>query len=60
VIAVNNKKGFSGWFDNSEKEDVSGQLENLRGDPAVALYLRNAADYRLPTFRPHGTKLGHS
>jgi len=39
---------------------VSGQLENLRGDPAVALYLRNAADYRLPTFRPHGTKLGHS
>ena len=29
-------------------------------DPAVALHLRNAADYRLPTFGPHGTKLGHS
>jgi len=29
-------------------------------DPVVALQLRNAADYRLPTFGPHGTKLGHS
>jgi hypothetical protein len=29
-------------------------------DPVVALRLRNAADYRLPTFGPHGTKLGHS
>ena len=29
-------------------------------DPGVALHLRNAADYRLPTFGPHGTKLGHS
>jgi len=29
-------------------------------DPVVALHLRNAADYRLPTFGPHGTKLGHS
>jgi len=28
--------------------------------PAVALCLRNAADYRLPTFGPHGTKLGHA
>jgi len=26
----------------------------------VALQLRYAADYRLPTFGPHGTKLGHS
>jgi len=26
----------------------------------VALDLRNAADYRLPSFKPHGTKLGHS
>jgi hypothetical protein len=29
-------------------------------DPVVALHLRNAADYRLPPFGPHGTKLGHS
>ena len=38
-------------------------LSRLSGwgiDPVVALHLRNAADYRLPTFRPHGTKLGPS
>ena len=38
-------------------------LSRLSGwgvDPVVALHLRNAADYRLPTFGPHGTKLGHS
>jgi len=29
-------------------------------DPVVALHLKNAADYRLPTFGPHGTKPGHS
>ena len=29
-------------------------------DPGVALRLRNAADYRLTTFGPLGTKLGHS
>ena len=28
-------------------------------DPAVALRLRNAADYRLPIFGPHGTKVWH-
>ena len=45
-----------------KKEDVSGQIEWLGGggDPGVALRLRNAADYRLPTFGPHGTILGHS
>ena len=37
-------------------DNVSG----CGGDPVVALRLRNAADYRLPTFGPHGTKLGHS
>ena len=26
----------------------------------VALHLRNAAEYGLPTFGPHGTKQGHS
>ena len=37
-----------------------GRLSGWGVDPVVALHLRNAADYRLPTFRPHGTKLGHS
>jgi hypothetical protein len=31
LIAVNNEKWFSGWFDNSEKGDVSGHLEHLWG-----------------------------
>ena len=50
------KSDFSGWFDNSKK----GRLSGLGVDPVVALPLRNAADYRLPTFGPHGTKLGPS
>ena len=37
-----------------------GRLSGWGVDPVVALRLRNAADYRLPTFGPHGTKLGHS
>jgi len=37
-----------------------GRLSDSGVDPVVALHLRNAADYRLPTFGPHGTKLGHS
>jgi len=37
-----------------------GRLCGWGVDPAVALRLRNAADYSLPTFGPHGTKLGHS
>ena len=37
-----------------------GIVGGCGADPAVALRLRNAADYRLPTFGPHGTKLGHS
>jgi len=37
-----------------------GILSGCGGDPAVALRLRNAADYRLPTFGLHCTKLGHS
>jgi len=37
-----------------------GILGGCGADPAVALRLRNAADYRLPTFGPHGTKLGLS
>jgi len=37
-----------------------GRLSGCRADPEIALHLRNAADYRLPNFGPHGTKLGHS
>jgi len=37
-----------------------GRLSGWGVDPVVALHLRNAADYRLPTFGPLGTKLGHS
>jgi hypothetical protein len=54
------KSDFSGWFDNSEKGEVAGHIEWMWGDPAVALRLRNAADYRLPTFGLQGSKLGHS
>ena len=57
---MNNKSDFSGWFDNSEKDEVSGQIEWMGVDPVVALHLRNAADYRIPTFRPRGTKIGNS
>ena len=57
---MNNKSDFSGWFDNSKKGEVSVQIEWMGADSAVALRLRNATEYRLPTFRPHGTKLGHS
>jgi len=60
LIAVNNKKRFSGWFANSQKEMCLGILNGCGSDPAVPLPLRNAADHRLPTFGPHGTKLGHS
>jgi len=54
------KSDFSGWFDNSEKGEVFGHCRWMGVDPVVALHLRNAAEYRLPTFGPHGTKLGHS
>ena len=53
------KNGFLVGFDNSENEDVSGHFERMRGVPVVALRLRNAAEYPLPTFGQHGTKLGH-
>jgi len=43
-----------------KKERCLGRLSGWGVDPVVALHLRNAADYRLPTFGPHGTKLGHS
>jgi len=43
-----------------KKEMCLGIVGGCGGDPVVALHLRNDADYRLPTFGPHGTKLGHS
>ena len=43
-----------------KQERCLGFVGGCGGDPAVALHLRNAADYRLPTFGPHGTILGHS
>jgi len=41
-------------------ERCLGIVSGCRGGPVVALHLRNAADDRLPTVGPHGTKLGHS
>jgi len=43
-----------------KKERCLGIVGGCGADPAVALRLRNTADYGLPTFGPHGTKLGHS
>ena len=43
-----------------KKERCLGRLSGWGADPAVSLHLRNAADYRLPTFGPLGTKIGHS
>jgi len=43
-----------------KKERCLGIVGGCRGDPAVALHPRNAADYRLPTYEPHGTNLGPS
>jgi hypothetical protein len=43
-----------------KKERSLGKLSGCGADPVVALHLRNAADYRLPSFGPHGTKLGPS
>ena len=57
---MNNKSDFSGWFANSKKGEVSGQILSMGADPVVAPRLRNAAEYRLPNFEPHGTKLGNS
>jgi len=43
-----------------KKKRCLSRLSGWGVDPAVALHLRNTADYRLPTFGPHGTKSGHS
>jgi len=61
LISVNNKKWFFWlvWQFLKRKRGL-GIVGGCGGDPVVALHLRNAAGYRLPTFGPHGTKLGHS
>jgi len=51
---------FLAGFTILKKERSLGRLSGWGVDPVVALRLRNPADYRLPTFGPHGTKLGHS
>ena len=61
LISVNKKKWFfwlvwQFWI----RRGCLCRLSGWGVDPVVALHLRNAADYRLPTFGPHGTKLGHS
>ena len=43
-----------------KKKRCLGRLSGSGVDPVLALHLTNAADYGLPTFGPHGTKLGHS
>ena len=58
---MNNKKViFLAGLPILKKEMCLGIVGGCGGDPVVALNLRNVADYRLPTFGPHGTKLGHS
>jgi hypothetical protein len=61
LISVNNKEVmFLAVLTILKKVRCLGRLSGWGADPVVALHLRNAADYRLPTFGPHGTTLGHS
>ena len=57
---MNNKVIFLAGLTILKKERCLGIVDGSGADPAVALHTRNAADYRLPTFGPYGTKLGHS
>jgi hypothetical protein len=54
------KNGFLAVLTVLKKEMCPGILTVFGGDPLFALHLRYAAVDRLPTFGPHGTKLGHS
>ena len=53
------KTEFSCRLTILKTETCLGTLSACGGDPVVVFRLRNAADYRLPTFGPHGSKLGH-
>jgi len=44
------KSGFHAGLTILKKEMCLGIMSAYRVDPAVALHLRNAADYHLPTF----------
>jgi len=57
---VNKKVIFLAGLTILKKVRCLGIVGGCGGDPVAAERLRNAADYRLPTFEPHGTKLGHS
>jgi len=59
-LTIPKKETCQGFFIGCGGHHVSGHFEWMWGDPVVALRLRNAADYRLPTFWPHGTKLGNA
>jgi len=52
--------GVIPWLTILKKVRCLGRLSEWGVDPVVALHLWNAEDYRLPTFGPHGTKLGPS
>ena len=54
------KKIFLAGLTILKKVRCLGIVGGCGVDPVVALCLRNAAAYRIPTFGPHGTKLGHS
>ena len=41
-----------------KKKRCLGIVGGCGAIPSVVLLMRNAADYVLPTFGPHGTKLG--
>ena len=61
LISVNKEKViFLAGLTILKRVMCLGIVGGCGADPAVALHLRNAADYRQPTFGPHGTKLGHS
>jgi len=57
---INNKVIFLAGLTILKKERCLGIVGGCGGDPVVALCLGNAAEYRIPTFGSHGTKLGHS
>jgi len=54
------KSDFLAGLTILKKEMCLGIFNACGGDPTVTLRLGNTADYRLPSFGPHGTKLGHS
>jgi len=54
------KSDFLAWGTIPKNKTCLSIVSACRVDPVVYLSFRNTANYRLPTFGPHGTKLGHS